>query len=233
MPLFAEQNRPDLIICPVQIEKQKGFFGRFQELEFLSLQGVTAGTAADNCSTMCNGANLAFTKAAYMRNSGNLHDELNTGDDVFLLHSLKTESNALISWLESENATVTTSPSKNIKQYLNQRARWISKGSSYSDHFTIMLGVATFTAVFIELFLLILAALYPGYLVAFFIVLLIKAIPDYLILRNTSIRYKRKDLMRCFIPSLVVYPFYVTGVILAVIARSKRKPVSFPFQKGT
>jgi cellulose synthase/poly-beta-1,6-N-acetylglucosamine synthase-like glycosyltransferase len=230
---FAEKNKPDLIICPVQIDKQKGLFGRFQELEFLSLQGITAGTAAGNCSTMCNGANLAFTKAAYMRNAGNLHDELNTGDDVFLLHSLKMESNATILWLESENATVTTSPSKKIKQYLKQRARWISKGTSYSDNYTIFLGVSTFIAVFIEPLLLLLSVFYPGYLVAFFSVALIKAIPDYLILRNTALRYKRKDLMRWFILSVIVYPIYVTGVILTLTIRSKRKPVSFPFQKGT
>ena len=34
-----------MIICPVQIESDRGFFGKFQELEFLSLQGITAGTA--------------------------------------------------------------------------------------------------------------------------------------------------------------------------------------------
>ena len=42
---FYEHNKPDMIICPVQLEKRNGFFRRFQELEFLSLQGITAGSA--------------------------------------------------------------------------------------------------------------------------------------------------------------------------------------------
>ena len=65
---FYEEHKPDMIISPVQIESSPGFFGRFQELEFLSLQGITAGTAYGGNGTMCNGANLSFTKEAYLNN---------------------------------------------------------------------------------------------------------------------------------------------------------------------
>ena len=55
---FYEQSKSDMIICPVQLESGPGFFNRFQELEFLSLQGITAGSALIGTPTMCNGANL-------------------------------------------------------------------------------------------------------------------------------------------------------------------------------
>jgi glycosyltransferase involved in cell wall biosynthesis len=42
---YYELSRPDMIIAPVQLENKPGFPGRFMELEFLSLQGITAGTA--------------------------------------------------------------------------------------------------------------------------------------------------------------------------------------------
>ncbi len=65
-----------MIICPVAIEAGKGFAGKFQELEFLSLQGITAGTATAGMSTMCNGANMAFTRKAYELHAANLHPEM-------------------------------------------------------------------------------------------------------------------------------------------------------------
>ena len=59
---FYELNRPDMIICPVRLESVPGFLGNFQELEFLSLQGITAASAISGEATMCNGANLAFSR---------------------------------------------------------------------------------------------------------------------------------------------------------------------------
>ncbi len=88
---FYAGNKPGMIICPVELKGGRGFFQRFQELEFLSLQGVTAGTAAAGNPVMCNGANLSFSKEAYQKYSGNLHDEKVSGDDVFLLHNIKQE----------------------------------------------------------------------------------------------------------------------------------------------
>ena len=37
----------------------------------------------------------------------------------------------------------------------------------------------------------------------------LKSIPDFLVLSNTTERYGKKNLMRWFLPSQVVYPFYV------------------------
>ena len=105
---YFEENNPDMIICPVQLDGKQGFFARFQELEYLSLQGITAGTAAGGNGIMCNGGNLAFTREAYLNHADHLHMELATGDDVFLLHSLKKDPGSKIIWLESQEAVVTT-----------------------------------------------------------------------------------------------------------------------------
>ena len=40
---------------------------------------------------MCNGANLSFTREAYTDTFDNLHEEIASGDDIFLLHSLKKD----------------------------------------------------------------------------------------------------------------------------------------------
>jgi hypothetical protein len=47
--------------------------------------------------------------------------------------------------------------------------------------------------------------------------LMIKSIPDYLILKDTVRRYGIKRLMNWFIPVQIIYPFYVIGVTSSLI----------------
>lgn len=211
---FYELRKPGMIICPVQIDTQSGFFGKFQELEFLSLQGVTVGTASAGNATMCNGANLFFKKEIYHEHFHNLHDEIESGDDVFFLHSLKKEKKEEILWLESNDATVTSGSSRSVGSYLRQRARWISKGTVYNDRFTILLAIVTFIAILALLFTLIAGFFYPAYWPVFMAIILLKSIPDFLILSDRSSRYDRKKLMDWFIPVQAVYPFYVLSVAI-------------------
>jgi hypothetical protein len=211
---FYKIHHPDMIICPVVLESGQGFQGKFQELEFLSLQGVTAGTAEGGNSTMCNGANLAYTREVFLKHSGNLHYEIQSGDDVFLMHSLKKNKGSKIMWLESTEATIKTSFAKGISQFLDQRSRWISKGRAYNDISTVTLAIVTFVTILAQLIILLCGFFIPKLLLVFAVFLALKSIPDYLILRNTSGRYKETYLMKWFIPTQLVYPVYVLAVVL-------------------
>jgi biofilm PGA synthesis N-glycosyltransferase PgaC len=219
---FYEINKADMIISPVTITSGTGFFRRFQELEFLSLQGITAGSACSEKATMCNGANLAFTRETYLKHSDNLHDEINTGDDIFFLHSLKKESGSKIFWLESFDALVTTEWSSTFSSFLKQRRRWISKGRVYRDKYTIALGIVTFAAVLLQFFYFIAGLIYPVLSAVFLIIFILKSVPDFLILLNTSGRYNKKYLLRWFLPAQVIYPFYVLSVVFYSL-RSREK----------
>lgn len=207
-----EKQKPDMIICPVQLEPGPGFFRKFQELEFLSLQGITAGTAVSGDSVMCNGANLAFTRKTYFDNSDNLHDEIASGDDIFLLHNLKRKSESKILWLESDDVIMSTAASPTMVSFLRQRKRWISKGKAYNDRFTILLGIVTSLTIMLQVSILVAAFFNHMFIWVFLIVFLIKTFPDFLILHNTSWRYGRQDLLKWFLPVSIIYPFYVLSV---------------------
>jgi cellulose synthase/poly-beta-1,6-N-acetylglucosamine synthase-like glycosyltransferase len=211
---FYEINKADMVICPVMIAPVTGFFGRFQELEFLGLQGITAGSASSGKATMCNGANLAFTREVYLNHSDNLHDEINSGDDIFLLHILKEVSGSKILWLESSDALVTTESSLTFRSFLRQRKRWISKVKAYSDRDTIILGIVTFAAILLQLSCLIAGLIYPVFTGVFLVILVLKSVPDFLILLNTSGRYNKRYLMKWFLPAQLIYPFYILCVVL-------------------
>jgi poly-beta-1,6-N-acetyl-D-glucosamine synthase len=211
---FRERYDPDMIICPVRLGEHPGFFGKFQSLEFLGLQGVTAGSALLGNAVMCNGANLAFTRETYLKHMENLHPGLVSGDDIFLLHSLKKDHKAKILWLESQDAVVTTAPSASLWSYLSQRERWISKAGAYNDGLTIFTGIMTFSAALVQLSFLIPIFFNFDFIAPFAVVFLIKSVPDYLILKNTSSRYGKEFLMPLFIPAQFIYPVYVLFVVL-------------------
>jgi poly-beta-1,6-N-acetyl-D-glucosamine synthase len=221
---FYEQHKPDMIICPVMLESSPGFFGRFQELEFLSLQGITAGSAYSGNGTMCNGANLAFTREAYMKNAVNLNFEISSGDDIFFLHSLKKQKSSRILWLEAAAAIVKTTLSPTPLSYLKQRKRWISKSKAYIDLFSIVLGIVTFVTILLQVSLLVAGLIDAAFILVFLAIFLLKSIPDFLILINTTRRYGRMELMKWFLPVQAVYPFYVLMVVLySIISPSKQE----------
>ena len=211
-----------MMICPVTIESVSGIFGRFQELEFLSLQGITAGSARSGKATMCNGANLAFNREAYLNHIDNLHDEINSGDDVFLLHSMKKETRSKIFWLESPDVLVTAQSSSTLGLFLKQRSRWISKGKAYRDFHTIALGIITFFTIVLQVSCFIALFISPAFIKVFLTIFILKSFPDLLILLNTSARYKKRYLMKWFIPAQAIYPFYVLSVVFySLISREK------------
>jgi biofilm PGA synthesis N-glycosyltransferase PgaC len=210
---FYQENNRDMLICPVMLEYHGGFPDWFQELEFLSLQGITAGTAAEGNPVMCNGANLAFRKEVYERHASDLHEELISGDDVFLLHNIKRESGK-IAWLESENASVTTRTEPSLKSFLIQRARWISKAGSYNDSYSIILAIVTLLTILFQLSMLILGFFNIIFLLIFLTAFILKSIPDFLILLNRALRHKKKNLLWFFLPGEIIYPFYVTVLFI-------------------
>lgn len=216
---FYSEKKPAMIIGPVRLLESRSCFAWFPGIEFLSLQGITAGAALAGNPVMCNGANLSFRKDLYWRHSGNLHDELGTGDDIFLLHSVRKEAGAVIMWLESDGATVTTRSPGTLFSFLDQRSRWISKAPYYNDRFTIMLGFATFTAVAAETGLLLASLFFPAMWSVFAAAFILKSIPDLLILGNTSRRYDNKRIMRWFLPSAILYPFYVIAVQVFLVIK--------------
>ncbi len=230
---FYHREDPDMIIGPVRLTGGKGFFINFQELEFLSLQGITAASAAAGNAVMCNGANLAFRKHLYLNTLDKLRFEINTGDDVFLLHAIKQEAGLKIRWLESDDATVTASSQPDISSFILQRRRWISKWRLYDDRMTIITGAFTFCAALVPLFLLAASVASASFLLPLLAFLFLKSVPDYLIISNTARRYGRSSLLRWFIPSQLVYPFYVMAVTGAELLSPGGRKVSSPSQKGT
>ena len=131
---FYHEQKPAFIVMPVAINCSNRFVEIFQSLDFMTLQGITGASVHKKFHSMCNGANLAYTKNAFNEAGGFKGiDAIASGDDMLLMHKIfKLYPNG-IAYLKSKEVIVRTEPAYTITQFFNQRIRWASKADKYDD----------------------------------------------------------------------------------------------------
>lgn len=144
---YVRQNNCCFVAAPVHIAPQNNLLGLFQGLDFMTLQGITAAAVAAQFHSMCNGANLAYRKQAFVAVGGFAGiDHLASGDDLLLMHKIKQAFPGQLGYLFHAGAIVRTAPVDNWKAFWAQRIRWASKADSYADRsiFAVLLVVYFF-----------------------------------------------------------------------------------------
>jgi len=131
---FYEQYQPAFIAAPVDINCSNKFIEIFQCLDFMTLQGITGASVHKKIHSMCNGANLAYTKKAFEKVGGFTGiDNIASGDDMLLMHKIYKQYPDGVMFLKSTEAIVRTQPVNSVKDFFNQRIRWASKAGKYDD----------------------------------------------------------------------------------------------------
>lgn len=129
-----EKEQPILIAAPVRFIYYPTLLGAFQYLDFLSLQGITAASVSAGWHSMCNGANLAYQKAAFFSVNGFTGiNHIASGDDMLLMNKIKQQYPGKTTYLFHPNAIVLTQPVFSWYELLHQRIRWASKADKYED----------------------------------------------------------------------------------------------------
>jgi cellulose synthase/poly-beta-1,6-N-acetylglucosamine synthase-like glycosyltransferase len=131
---YIQKNNVVFIAAPVKFINDVSFLSIFQCLDFISLQGITAASVSAGFHNMCNGANLAYKKEAFYDVNGFKDvDNIASGDDMLLMHKIEQRYPGKIGYLFNKEAIVETAPMRDWKSFINQRIRWASKATSYSD----------------------------------------------------------------------------------------------------
>ena len=139
---FYEQQQPEFIAAPVAILPSpsgeglgvRWFIEIFQALDFMTLQGITGASVYKKIHSMCNGANLAYTRKAFEEVAGfSGIDAIASGDDMLLMHKIYKRYPDKVMFLRSKEAIVQTEPVRTIREFFNQRIRWASKAGKYDD----------------------------------------------------------------------------------------------------
>ncbi|MFT4024824.1 MAG: glycosyltransferase [Flavihumibacter sp.] len=129
-----ENTGAQMIAAPVMMMRENTWLARFETLDAISLQGITAAAAALQAHSMCNGANLAYTKTAFETVGGfEGIDQIASGDDMLLMQKIGAAYPHQIAYAKSKDAIVETRPVGSLKQFLQQRIRWASKARFYRE----------------------------------------------------------------------------------------------------
>ncbi|MEJ7587060.1 MAG: glycosyltransferase [Ferruginibacter sp.] len=146
---FYEKSGAAFIAMPVVYEYKYNLLEIFQALDFMTLQGITGASVYKKAHSMCNGANLAYQKKAFLAADGFKGvDNIASGDDMLLMHKIFKIFPAGVFFLKSCEVIVSTKPMETLKGFFNQRVRWASKADKYEDKriFAVLLLVYLFNA---------------------------------------------------------------------------------------
>jgi cellulose synthase/poly-beta-1,6-N-acetylglucosamine synthase-like glycosyltransferase len=219
---FYETTNAQFIAAPVSLSPfpfgeglgvRWSFVQIFQTLDFATLQGITASSVYKKFHTMCNGANLAYTKKAFVAVNGfSGIDAIASGDDMLLMHKIATVFPDQVHYLKSHQALVKSATVNTWKAFFNQRIRWASKASYYDDKkifyalvIVYLLNVAT---------LLLLLSLFFALQNALWVIifLLVKTIVEFWFLQPVLRFFKQSFLAKWF---WACVPFHLLYTIIA------------------
>jgi cellulose synthase/poly-beta-1,6-N-acetylglucosamine synthase-like glycosyltransferase len=151
---FSFETDAVFLAMPVKYSSQKKFIEIFQSLDFITLQGITGASVYQRMHSMCNGANIAYSKKAFNEAGGFAGiDTIASGDDMLLMHKIWKLYPNSVYFIESKNVIVQTKPMQTVKAFFNQRIRWASKADKYDDKriFAVLMLVYFFNVLLLVL----------------------------------------------------------------------------------
>jgi cellulose synthase/poly-beta-1,6-N-acetylglucosamine synthase-like glycosyltransferase len=194
-----QQKGSAFIAAPVRFTHDHSLLQLFQSIDFITLQGITAASVAAGFHSMCNGANLAYTKEAFVSVNGfEGIDKVASGDDMLLMHKIKKLNPQKVHYLKHPNAIVTTPPMSTWKQFVMQRRRWASKTTYYDDKNVLL--VLLFIYVFNCWFLVLLVAAFfqPVHWFTLLGYGVLKTLVEWRFVQSVASFYGEQALMRYF-----------------------------------
>jgi len=207
-----------MIAAPVGFIQKSGikkpYFQNFEEMDFMSLQASTVGSFGINKAFMCNAANMCYEKDIFIKEAGfDENESIASGDDVFLLQKLRKKG-FKVSFIKSEKATVFTNYQRNLKDLINQRIRWAAKTTNYTSILAKFTGVIVFL---MNLSLLVFTGLAFLKLIPYqflMLIFLLKFNADFILIYKSAKFMNRENLMRHYLWSSIIYPFFTVYVAI-------------------
>ena len=200
-----EVKGTDLLILPLRMESENekpSLLERLQIAEYAAIQQLTIETAKRGHAVMCSGANLIAKRDRWLESYPDLHPEIPSGDDMFLLESFKRRG-LKIAVCESEELTAIVRPHTSWRAFFRQRMRWAGKAPKYTDKDILCCGAMVLIANVLQI-------LCP-------VVLLVKFPIEYHLIkkRDRSVSFGTVLLLE------IVYPFYMLICLIGGLFRRR------------
>jgi len=205
-----------MLLGPVAFCNERTFLQKLQTLEFLGLMGVTAGSSQLGYPVMCNGANLAYRKEAFLSVGGFTGNTQHfSGDDQFLLAAIRKRfGGGAIRFHWDKQALVTTEPEKSWKGFVAQRIRWVSKSHGYREPAVVTVSLLTYMIHFLLLTGFVLGAFFLPLLIPSSALWLGKILAEYPMVRIMARFMDKRQFLGYYFVAQVFQLFYI--VIIGV-----------------
>ena len=229
----------DLIILPLRMESlfdKPSLLEKLQIAEYAAIQELTMRTAKAGHAVMCSGANLIVRREAWLACEPDLHPEIPSGDDMFLLEAMKKRGYK-IAVIDEPDFTAVVHPAPTWRAFFRQRMRWAGKAPKYTDPDILRCGALIVAANLLQL-------LCP-------LILLIKFPIEYSLIRQREITNHKSQMtnvkcqitnhksqmsiVKCQISNIeprtpwyvallleLLYPFYILLSLLGGLFRQKK-----------
>ena len=214
---FYERHHPKMILGPVSFDRESSLLDRLQSLEFMGLMGATAGSCRSGFPLLCNGANLAYEKRAFLETGGFSGNKgIVSGDDMFLMMKIRKRYGAgAIRFLLTEDAAVRTLPAQGLREFFFQRIRWVSKTKGYRDPAVVASAVITWLFSFLLIAGLIAGIFCRPILIASLLTIFLKLIAEYIPVARMAGFFRKKNLLPLFPVAGILNIFYTVFIGIA------------------
>ncbi len=208
----------DIIILPLRMESESAnssLLEKLQIAEYAAIQELTMRTAKAGRAVMCSGANLIVRREAWLECEPDLHPEIPSGDDMFLLEAMKRRG-MRIAVIDEPDYTAVVRPVPTWRAFFRQRMRWAGKAPKYTDPDIIRCGTLVVAANILQL-------LCP-------LIILIKFPIEYSLIRQREITNHKSQMTNkeprtpWYVALLLefLYPFYLLLSLLGGLFRQKK-----------
>ena len=199
-------TKADLIILPLRMESESekpSLLERLQIAEYAAIQELTMRTAKASKAVMCSGANLIVKREVWLACEPDIHPEIPSGDDMFLLEAAKRRGYT-IGVIDEPDYTAVVRPQTTWKAFLRQRMRWAGKAPHYTDRDIRRYGAIIVAANLAQLL--------------FFPIILIKFPIEYGLIKN------REPRTPWYVALLleILYPIYMLVAFFGGLVRTNR-----------
>ena len=131
-PAQTPQTEADVLILPLRMQGGNSLLERLQIAEYAAIQQLTIETAQRGKPVLCSGANLIVRRERWLESWSDLHPEIPSGDDMFLLESFKRRG-LTIAVLDAPQYTAIVQAVPTWRAFFRQRMRWAGKAPHFSD----------------------------------------------------------------------------------------------------
>jgi cellulose synthase/poly-beta-1,6-N-acetylglucosamine synthase-like glycosyltransferase len=208
---------------PVLELPSSSIFSRLQSLEFLGLITTAAGLIGTGTPIICNGANVAYRKSAFLHVSG-YGGQDSSCDDETLMQRIVTRNIGRVVFNGDPEATVVTSSPNSFREFWHQRTRWAAKRGRYENAMILFRLVLLYSFFAIALLSAVFALSEPALWTLIVPVFLLKTVGDLLVLqRGAKMLRQRISLLYFVIAELFHVPYIALAGLISQFASIRWK----------